>query len=257
MNETGFVKFNCNWINEAPLDVELIKKLNICRDKLYESGFIGVNKDGIGYGNISIRYLVPDRKPDNLHFQPEYRRHLFRRHNGFNPLSMPKGMNAGLKQFCNPNQVPSKKTGFSVRHYLKNQFIITGSATGKIKYLTNEHYTKVLEYNLDKNSLTAVGPIIASSESLTHAVIYEHDKSVNAVIHIHNIELWKKLLNKVPTTNKNIEYGTPDMAKEILRLFRETNLIEKKILIMAGHEEGIVTFGKTLDEAGKILLNDV
>jgi len=196
MNETGFVKFNCNWIKEAPLDVELIKQLNICRDKLYKSGFIGVNKDGIGYGNISIRSL-------------------------------------------------------------KNQFIITGSATGKIKHLTNEHYTTVLEYNLDKNSLTAVGPILASSESLTHAVIYEHDQSVNAVIHIHNIELWKKLLNKVPTTNKSIEYGTPDMAKEILRLFRETNLIEKKILIMAGHEEGIVTFGKTLDEAGKILQDEV
>jgi len=81
MNETGFVKFNCNWINEALLDVELIKKLNICRDKLYESGFIGVNKDGIGYGNISIRYLVPGR------------------------------------------------------HYFNNQFIITGSATGKINIL--------------------------------------------------------------------------------------------------------------------------
>ena len=201
MNETGLLKFNCNWINEAPLDTELIKKLNICRDKLYKMDFIGVNKDGIGYGNISIRYLVPDR------------------------------------------------------HYFNNQFIITGSATGKIEHLTNEHYTKVTEYNLDNNSLTAVGPIIASSESLTHAVIYEHDQSVNAVIHIHNIELWKKLLNKVPTTNKNIEYGTPEMAKEILRLFKETNLIEKKILVMAGHEEGIVTFGKTLDEAGEILLD--
>jgi len=196
MNETGFVKFNCIWINEAQLDVELIKKLNVCRDKLYKSGFIGVNKDGIGYGNISIRSF-------------------------------------------------------------KNQFIITGSATGKIKHLTNQHYTKVIEYNLDKNSLTAAGPIMASSESLTHAVIYEHDQSANAVIHIHNVELWKKLLNKVPTTNKIVEYGTPDMAKEILRLFKETNLIEKKILVMAGHEEGIVTFGKTLDEAEKILEDEV
>ena len=192
MNETGYVKFDCNWTNEKPLDIELIKNLNVWRDKLFDLDFIGLNNDGIGYGNISERFL-------------------------------------------------------------ENQFIITGSATGKFLKLTNEHYTKVLDYNLEKNSLTAVGPIIASSESLTHAVIYEHDQSANAVIHIHNIELWKKLLNKVPTTSKNVEYGTPDMAKEILRLFRETDLLEKKVLVMEGHEEGIVTFGKNLDEAGEII----
>ncbi len=192
MNETGYIKFNCNWINEKPLDNKLIENLNVWRNKLFDLGFIGLNNDGIGYGNISVRFL-------------------------------------------------------------ENQFIITGSATGKFLKLTNEHYTKVLDYNLGKNSLTAIGPIIASSESLTHAVIYEYDQSANAVIHIHNMDLWKKLLNKVPTTNKNVEYGTPDMANEILRLFKETDLLEKKILVMEGHEEGIVTFGKNLEEAGEII----
>ena len=45
------------------------------------------------------------------------------------------------------------------------------------------------------------------------------------------------------------------MAKEIQRLFRETDVKEKKILVMAGHKEGIISFGKDLDEAGKIMLN--
>jgi len=193
MTETGYIKFDCNWIKEKPLDINLIKNLNICRNKLYKLGFIGVYENGIGFGNISERYI-------------------------------------------------------------ENQFIITGSATGKFKNITNNHYTNVIDYNLEKNSLTAAGPIIASSESLTHAVIYEQDKNINAVIHIHNLELWKNMLNKVPTTNKNVEYGTPDMAKEILRLFNETNLFEKKIVVMAGHEEGIVSFGKSLEEAADILL---
>ncbi len=135
------------------------------------------------------------------------------------------------------------------------QFIITGSGTGKYKSLSNEHYTKVVDYDLEKNSLTAVGPVIASSESLSHAIIYERNKNVNAVIHIHNLFLWKKLLDKIPTTNKSIEYGTPDMAKEILRLFDETKVAEIQMLVMAGHEEGLISFGKDLHEAGNQLLN--
>ena len=136
----------------------------------------------------------------------------------------------------------------------QKEFIISGSATGKLKKLTNEHYTKVVDYDLEKNSLTAEGPILASSESLTHAIIYEFDKNVNAIIHIHNTKLWNQLMNKVPTTNKDVEYGTPAMAMEMKRLFAETDLRNQKILVMAGHQDGIISFGKNLNEAGNQLL---
>ena len=139
----------------------------------------------------------------------------------------------------------------------QNHFVITGTATGQYKKLVPEHYTKVTEYNLLKNSLTTVGPIKASSESLTHAVIYECDKNANAVIHVHHLGLWKRLIYKVPTTNKTVEYGTPAMANEVIRLFKETNLSEERILVMAGHEEGIVAFGKNLAEAGDKILGEL
>jgi L-ribulose-5-phosphate 4-epimerase len=142
----------------------------------------------------------------------------------------------------------------SVR-FNQDQFIITGSATGKFNKLTNQHYTRVTSFDLDNNSLTAVGPIIASSESLTHATIYQIDREINAVIHVHNLKLWKKLLPFVPATHKAIEYGTPEMAYEIIRLFKETNVKEKKIVVMTGHEEGIISFGRNLDEAGEILMS--
>ncbi len=138
----------------------------------------------------------------------------------------------------------------------QNKFIITGAATGKFKRLTARHYTQVTEYDLARNSLTTVGPIKASSESLTHAVIYAYDRNISAVIHIHHLGLWKKLLNKVPTT-QNAEYGTPAMANEIVRLFNQTDLPEQKILVMAGHAEGIVSFGKNLTEAGERILNEL
>lgn len=136
----------------------------------------------------------------------------------------------------------------------QNQFLITGSATGGIEKLSGQHYTKVTAFDLCSNSVTAEGPMLASSESLTHAAIYECDAGVNAVIHIHDRDLWKTLMDKVPTTNRAVEYGTPAMAREILRLFKETDLARQKILVMAGHEDGIIAFGSSIAEAGHFIL---
>jgi L-ribulose-5-phosphate 4-epimerase len=142
----------------------------------------------------------------------------------------------------------------SIRLDGKN-FLITGSATGNHQYLTNKHYTIVTSYNFAENTLTCNGPIQASSESLTHAAVYEANKDINAVIHIHSKSLWNRLLQIIPTTSPTVEYGTPQMAMEIHRLFKETNLNSKKILVMAGHEEGIISFGKDLEEAGNLILS--
>lgn len=133
-------------------------------------------------------------------------------------------------------------------------FVITGSGTGGIEKLIGKHYSKVVGWDIPSNKLACIGKIKASSESLTHAALYDISRGINAVIHIHNLKLWKRLLNGIPTTSKNVEYGTPGMAQEIHRLFRETNVKKRKILVMAGHEEGIISFGRNLDEAGKILL---
>ena len=141
----------------------------------------------------------------------------------------------------------------SIRHN-NSSFIISGSATGNLNTLNESHYTLVSEYSLRNNALTCKGPIKASSESLTHAAIYECSPESNSVIHVHNFSLWKELLNKIPTTKKEVEYGTPEMANEIKRLFSEGTVNTKKIIAMHGHEEGILCFGKNLNEAGEVLL---
>lgn len=140
----------------------------------------------------------------------------------------------------------------SVRH--KQGFIITGSATGHLKKLSKEDYSLVKNYNINNNELNCEGLTKASSESLSHAIIYEVSEQTNAVIHIHSLELWKNLIENVPTTNKEIEYGIPEMAYEIKRLFSETKVKEKKVLVMGGHESGIISFGKDLEEAYDVLL---
>lgn len=142
----------------------------------------------------------------------------------------------------------------SQRFKNSGNFIISGSGTGNLESLTSDHYSMVTNIEIDHNLLHCKGPIIASSESMSHGVIYRECSDIHGVIHVHNKELWQKLLDKVPTTSEKAEYGTPEMAYEIIRLFRETDLMEKKILVMKGHEEGIFTFGGSLDEAGKVIL---
>jgi len=134
-------------------------------------------------------------------------------------------------------------------------FLISGTATGGLPTLTKSHYSLVTNYNLSTNTVTCMGPVKASSESLTHALIYECSAATNAVIHIHNLDLWNRLLHHAPTSSENISYGTPEMANEIKRLFAETALRKEKIIVMGGHQEGIISFGRDLEEAGSILID--
>lgn len=142
----------------------------------------------------------------------------------------------------------------SIRKGNSSKFIISGTQTGGMKTLTEQHYTTVIDYDWECNHLTCQGPIQASSESLTHGAIYEANPKINGIIHVHHLALWQKLMDKVPTTSGEIAYGTPEMAKEIIRLCREADLLKAQILVMKGHEEGIIAFGKNLDEAGDLLL---
>ncbi|MGE0088515.1 MAG: class II aldolase/adducin family protein [Bacteroidales bacterium] len=126
-----------------------------------------------------------------------------------------------------------------------DQFIISGSATGQLRTLTKEHFSLVTGFEIEKNTVICQGQIAASSESMSHAALYKSNQNINAVVHVHHKKLWEKYLNNLPATPKNAEYGTPKMANEIKKLAH----VSEGIIIMGGHEEGIVSFGITLEEA--------
>ncbi len=142
----------------------------------------------------------------------------------------------------------------SQRFDRKGSFLITGSATGNLEKLTAAHFSLVSRVYIEENRLICHGPVMASSESMSHAVIYRECPDIKGVIHVHHAPLWDHLLEQFPATSKSVAYGTPEMAFEIIRLLRETDLKKVKIFAMEGHQEGIFTFGSTLDEAGEILL---
>ncbi|TFH33156.1 MAG: class II aldolase/adducin family protein [Bacteroidia bacterium] len=136
-----------------------------------------------------------------------------------------------------------------------SKFFITASATGEISFLEPGHYVKVESYNFRDNAVKCVGPLKASSESLTHAAIYQADPGTNAIIHIHSMELWENLKDIVPTTGSEFEYGTTGLAMDVFRLFNESDVIEKRIIVMGGDPSGIIAFGNDMDEAINILMS--
>lgn len=142
----------------------------------------------------------------------------------------------------------------SVRRDQSPQFYISGSATGNFHTLTAEHYALVTEVDIDQNRLYCEGPVVASSESMSHAVIYRALPWVGGVIHVHHLGMWEQLLHRVPTTDASATYGSPEMAYSIIDLIGNTDLPKRRIFVMEGHQEGIFTFGKDLDEAGVVLL---
>jgi L-ribulose-5-phosphate 4-epimerase len=187
--ETGVVKFRCEHVRKELAPFAGFDELNARRRKLLQLRMVGIDANGIGYGNLSVR--------------------------------------AGET----------------------NQFYITASGTGGRAQLSLGDYAVVTAYDFAGNWLRCEGAATASSESLTHAAVYVSDPQSRAVIHCHEQRLWRELLECGPATSGDVEYGTPEMAYEVQRLFRETNVREAQLFAMAGHADGIVAFGASVDGA--------
>ena len=191
-----YIKFTCEQAATEITRFGGLAELNGYRRKLLQLRLIGVDANGIGFGNLSIRDGAT------------------------------------------------------------NNFYITGSATGGISELTLADCARVVAFDFEKNWLRYEGSAIPSSESLTHAAVYESDAKAGSVIHCHDSRLWPALLDQAPTSSKAVDYGTPEMAYEVTRLFKVTDVQSRKILSMAGHEGGIVAFGRDLEEAFAVLMRE-
>ena len=191
-----YIRFSCERVAAGISFFGGLAELNAYRRKLLDLHLIGVDSNGIAFGNLSVR----DGATKN--------------------------------------------------------FYITGSATGGIHELTLANCAKVVAYDFERNQVRYEGSAMPSSESLTHAAIYESDATAGAIVHCHCSRLWAAVLNELPTTSKAAEYGTPGMAHDIMQLFTRTNAQTRKIVVMAGHEGGILTFGKDLEDAFAVLIRE-
>lgn len=134
-------------------------------------------------------------------------------------------------------------------------FIITGTQTGDLPQLDQRHYTRVEHADPARNRAVAHGPVAPSSESLTHAMLYALDASIRFVFHVHSPVIWHAAdALGLPTTAADVAYGTPAMAHEMRRLYADRALGHRGVIVMRGHEDGVIAVGARADETGTRLL---
>lgn len=186
--EQGYIKYKSIREKGFIPETKEFTLLNQARTTLHEMKLIGVYDNGIGFGNISIRFI-------------------------------------------------------------SNHFIISGSATGGKKKLKKGDYAFIKSIDIEKNEVNYIGQINASSESMSHGVIYETLPEVNCVIHIHNKQIFEFMLkNNYSKTPKNIEYGTVKFAQAIKVLI--ASLAPKYgLFVTEGHEEGVFVYGDSIQVA--------
>lgn len=151
-------------------------------------------------------------------------------------------------------EYPNEKIGYGnlSSRLPKKAFIITGSQTGHLAHLQAHHYTKVIDCDLKKGLVSAEGLIPPSSESLTHYGIYEANPAIQYVFHVHHPKLWEILQNgDCDYISEDIQYGTQEMANAACTLLASKT---SGIFVMKGHEDGIISYATTADDAGKNLL---
>ncbi len=142
----------------------------------------------------------------------------------------------------------------SVRLHTSPRFLISGSQTSGLPQVDHRHFAEVTLADIDRNRLRCVGEIQASSEALTHAALYAADPAICGVVHVHARPIWLAQRDRLPTTRDDVEYGTPAMAQEMIRLYRRGPVVHEGVIVMGGHEDGVIAFGTTLARAAQAIL---
>lgn len=137
----------------------------------------------------------------------------------------------------------------------RRPFVITGTQTSGSPCVSLDDFCLVEEYDDVENRVASAGIVLPSSESLTHGAIYDLSPSIRFVFHAHSPVIWRQARRlRLPTTSPHVAYGTAEMAREARRLFTGSDLGERRIMAMGGHEDGVVVFGRSAHEAGGALL---
>ena len=133
-------------------------------------------------------------------------------------------------------------------------FLVSGSQTGGRDTLGRDGWSQLRSWNLQRFQAEAAGPVAPSSESLTHALVYDMEPDVHCVVHVHSPDLWHAARElDLPRTSPDVDYGSQGMIHQVRELF-SLGLSDVGVFAMTGHEDGIVAFGADADDACTRLL---
>ena len=134
------------------------------------------------------------------------------------------------------------------------EFVITASQTGGIRDLDETGLCRIRDYDLARFRVAAAGMRPPSSESLSHAMIYDADPGAGWVFHVHSPEIWRRATPlELPATGADVAYGSPAMAHAVEKVLA-TNDDRPLAFVTLGHEDGVFACGGTARETGTSLV---
>jgi hypothetical protein len=140
----------------------------------------------------------------------------------------------------------------------RRRFLVTGTQTAGLAHATLREFCLVEAWDVERNQVTSSGLVPPSSESLTHAALYDASPATRVVLHAHAPDLWRQARALgIPVTDAGAANGTPAMAREVARLYRQGTLASTRIAAMGGHEDGVIVLGGSAEEAGGVLVRQV
>ncbi len=136
-----------------------------------------------------------------------------------------------------------------------SSFLVSGTQTGHLDPLGKQDWCIVQSADPEKNTIISEGPSKPSSEALTHACVYIERPEVQAIIHGHCPVIWRntRQLN-LSHTDYHIAYGTPEMALAVTQLIRAKKFSTGGVFSMLGHEDGVIAFAATMQQAAEYLI---
>lgn len=139
-------------------------------------------------------------------------------------------------------------------------FLVSGTQTSHEPEAPLERWAVVERWDFAAERVESRGEVEPSSESLTHAALYDADPSITAVFHVHAPELWQRAgALGLPVTPASAECGTAEMAARV------TELVDRRsggagllggagVIVMGGHRDGILASGHDPEHAGLRLM---
>jgi ribulose-5-phosphate 4-epimerase/fuculose-1-phosphate aldolase len=214
-NDEGYVKYHCDYTEEAIEEPPGFEALDAARTKLHDLGLIGVLPSRVADRRSAD--AAPGRAMEGA------------------PLS---GVGFGNVSIRVDDEL----------------FLISGTATGAVRDLGFRGYSLVTACDIKANKLSCRGPARASSESMSHWAVYSACAGAGCVIHIHNRRIFDGLLaEKAPATPREAAYGTPEIALAIADLVQRLAR-DRGSLVMAGHDEGVIAWGPSVEDTLNIVI---
>lgn len=136
------------------------------------------------------------------------------------------------------------ETVVSLRYGKRVLINAEGVTFGELK---QEDFLEIVDYDPLKKVLLTMGPKEPGIDTSVHWMIHYARNEVNAIVQLNDNTLAEKLFKKLPVTEKGYPVGSLELAKEILKVLRDS----KSVIIK---NQGVLFVGGSIREVEDLIL---